>query len=292
MGDWRPFVFGGMASVAAECGTFPIDTTKTRLQIQGQQINGSNLTLKYRGMFHTAFRVSKEEGLIKLYSGLKPAVLRQATYGTIKIGIYHSMKKIFFTDVQDERLDVNVFCGIVAGVVASSMANPTDVLKIRMQSQHKSFAAKGLTASFIDVYQNEGVKGLWRGVGPTANRAAVICGVELPIYDFAKKELINRHISGDNIYTHFIASFIAGLAGAIASNPIDVVKTRMMNQRNIAPSMSETSTTIYKSQFDCVCRTIKYEGISALYKGFIPNWLRLGPWNIIFFVTFEQLRKL
>ena len=39
-------------------------------------------------------------------------------------------------------------------------------------------------------------------------------------------------------------------------------------------------------------QTVKLEGPLALYKGFIPTWLRLGPWNIIFFVTFEQLKKL
>ncbi len=33
-------------------------------------------------------------------------------------------------DVVDEKLLPNVFCGIVAGVVSSSMANPTDVLKV------------------------------------------------------------------------------------------------------------------------------------------------------------------
>lgn len=28
-------------------------------------------------------------------------------------------------------------------------------------------------------------------------------------------------------------------------------------------------------------QTVRTEGVMALYKGFIPNWLRLGPWNII-----------
>lgn len=34
-------------------------------------------------------------------------------------------------------------------------------------------------------------------------------------------------------------------------------------------------------------QTVKTEGVMALYKGFIPNWLRLGPWNII--VSFHEL---
>jgi hypothetical protein len=34
------------------------------------------------------------------------------------------------------------------------------------------------------------------------------------------------------------------------------------------------------------------EGFFALYKGFFPAWLRLGPWNIVFFIVFEQLKNL
>lgn len=38
-------------------------------------------------------------------------------------------------------------------------------------------------------------------------------------------------------------------------------------------------------------QTVKNEGFLALYKGFIPTWFRMGPWNIIFFITYEQMKK-
>jgi solute carrier family 25 protein 14/30 len=49
-------------------------------------------------------------------------------------------------------------------------------------------------------------------------------------------------------------------------------------------------STLFASVF--LFQTVRHEGAMALYKGFIPTWLRLGPWNIIFFVTFEQLKKI
>ncbi|GBO45035.1 Kidney mitochondrial carrier protein 1, partial [Araneus ventricosus] len=67
--DWRPFVYGGLASIAAEFGTFPIDTTKTRLQVQGQVSDAKFKEIKYRGMTHALLRISKEEGIRALYSG-------------------------------------------------------------------------------------------------------------------------------------------------------------------------------------------------------------------------------
>lgn len=99
MNDWRPFVYGGVSSVLAETGavatdyklihkcekqpiicisqicllksvgTFPIDTTKTRLQIQGQVIDSAHAKIKYRGMLHAFTRIFSEEGVAALYAG-------------------------------------------------------------------------------------------------------------------------------------------------------------------------------------------------------------------------------
>lgn len=49
-----------------QSGTFPIDLTKTRLQVQGQS---QYTEVRYRGMFHALFRIGKEEGVRALYSG-------------------------------------------------------------------------------------------------------------------------------------------------------------------------------------------------------------------------------
>ncbi|XP_059913392.1 brain mitochondrial carrier protein 1 isoform X2 [Gadus macrocephalus] len=323
--NWKPFIYGGMASIVAEFGTFPIDCTKTRLQVQGQ---AQYMEVRYKGMFHALYRIGKEEGVKALYSGISPALLRQASYGTIKIGTYNTLKRLFVTNPEDETMVINVFCGVVSGVLSSSMANPTDVLKIRMQAQG-SLLQGSMISNFVNIYKTEGTRGLWRvsrcsgsdrktnaqevktkpqclnpgrvwrhdvwsrgrspspqGVIPTAQRAAIVVGVELPVYDITKKHLISSGTMGDTILTHFISSFTCGLAGAVASNPVDVVRTRMMNQRALSGGPA------YKGTLDGVMQTWKNEGFFALYKGFWPNWLRLGPWNIIFFITFEKLKQM
>lgn len=66
------------------------------------------------------------------------------------------------------------------------------------------------------------------------------------------------------------------------SCPVDVIKTRIMNQRGQQ----------YSGSLDCLVKTVRHESILALYKGFFPTWARLGPWQFTFWVTYEQLRKL
>ncbi|ALC45059.1 Bmcp [Drosophila busckii] len=299
--DWRPFVYGGMASITAEFGTFPIDTTKTRLQIQGQKIDQTFSKLRYTGMTDAFVKISKEEGLRALYSGIWPAVLRQATYGTIKFGTYYTLKKLanergLLTDSDgSERVWSNILCAAGAGAISSAIANPTDVLKVRMQVHGKGTDQMGLMGCFKEIYKFEGMRGLWRGVGPTAQRAVVIASVELPVYDFCKLQLMSAF--GDHVANHFISSFIASLGSAVASTPIDVIRTRLMNQRHVTvlnggiTAAAAPTPKLYSGSIDCAVQTIRNEGVLALYKGFIPTWVRMGPWNIIFFITYEQLKK-
>lgn len=46
---------------------------------------------------------------------------------------------------------------------------------------------------------------------------------------------------------------------------------------------------LYKGSIDCFRQTVGKEGFGALYKGFIPVWIRLGPWAIVFWLTYERI---
>lgn len=65
-----------------------------------------------------------------------------------------------------------------------------------------------------------------------------------------------------------------------------------MNQRKLKKTGGPFPAHIYTGTADCFIQTFKNEGFWAFYKGFIPTWVRMGPWNIIFFVTYEQLKQL
>ncbi|CAH1408257.1 unnamed protein product [Nezara viridula] len=67
--------------------------------------------------------------------------------------------------------------------------------------------------------------------------------------------------------------FTAGATGAAAVYPIDLVKTRMQNQR-INPNTGER---MYNHSFDCFYKVIKYEGIRGLYRGLLPQVCGVAP---------------
>lgn len=61
----------------------------------------------------------------------------------------------------EEDVRVNVCCAVVAGMLSSAIANPTDVLKVRMQVLG-SHSQRGIMSCFQEIYREEGVAGLWR----------------------------------------------------------------------------------------------------------------------------------
>ena len=87
----------------------------------------------------------------------------------------------------------------------------------------------------------------------------------------------------DNMPLHFLSSAIAGFTAVVIGSPVDVVKTRIMNANPLTGQA-------YKGLFDCVYRTLTEEGVTAFYKGFIPNAGRIISWNIVMFVTLQQIR--
>lgn len=84
----------GTAACVADLVTFPLDTAKVRLQIQGESksINGSK---RYKGVFGTIFTMVRSEGPRSLYSGLVAGLHRQMTFASVRIGLYDSMKQFY-----------------------------------------------------------------------------------------------------------------------------------------------------------------------------------------------------
>ena len=118
-------------------------------------------------------------------------------------------------------------------------------------------------------------------------RAAILTAAQIPSYDHTKHTLKNHGLMHEGLRLHIVSSMIAGFVTAFVTSPVDVVKTRVMNQR-----IKGEGVVLYKSTIDCIAKTIRSEGIFGLYKGFIPNWMRIGPHTIITFLIFEQLRRL
>jgi len=171
-------------------------------------------------------------------------------------------------------------------------ATPSDLIKVRAQAAAAgSGRPPGLWATAVSIYKTEGgVRGLYRGVGPTTLRAAMLTATQLPTYDHAKYVLTTHPATAgrfrESDVLHFVCSMVAGVACATVVAPVDLIKSRFMNQ-----PVAGGKGLRYGSMADCLLQTVRGEGVLALWKGWTPSCIRLGPHTCISLLIFEKFRQ-
>lgn len=283
------FVGAGTAACIADLFTFPLDTAKVRLQIQGEAGGVGNTSsaqaMRYRGVFGTIATMVRTEGPRSLYNGLVAGLQRQMSFASVRIGLYDSVKQFYTKGSDHVGIGSRLLAGCTTGAMAVAVAQPTDVVKVRFQAQVGSSAASKRYQGTMDAYKTiakqEGFRGLWRGTGPNIARNAIVNCTELVTYDLIKDALLKSTPMTDDLPCHFTSAFGAGFCTTVIASPVDVVKTRYMN----------SACGQYSSALNCALAMLTKEGPMAFYKGFMPSFLRLGSWNVVMFVTYEQLKR-
>ncbi|KAL3066572.1 mitochondrial brown fat uncoupling protein 1 [Trematomus bernacchii] len=273
----------GAAACVADLITFPLDTAKVRLQIQGEKKGVEGI--RYRGVFGTISTMVRTEGPRSLYNGLVAGLQRQACFASVRIGLYDNVKNFYTGGTDQASILVRILAGCTTGAMAVSFAQPTDVVKVRFQAQMNLDGVArrytGTMQAYKHIFQNEGMRGLWKGTLPNITRNALVNCTELVTYDLIKEAILKHNLLSDNLPCHFVSAFGAGFVTTVIASPVDVVKTRYMN----------SPPGLYKSAINCSWIMMTKEGPSAFYKGFVPSFLRLGSWNVVMFVTFEQIKR-
>nr|GLL30646.1 mitochondrial substrate carrier family protein ucpB isoform X1 [Ipomoea trifida] len=273
------FGTSGISVAAATAITHPLDVLKVRLQMQlvGQR---GPLT----GMGKLSAHVVRNEGLGSLYRGLSPALMRSILYGGLRLGLYEPSKYVAEMAFDSSNILMKIGSGAFSGAVATALTNPVEVLKVRLQMNTKS--NRGPIRELQKIASREGVLALWKGVGPAMARAAALTASQLATYDESKRVFLKWTSLEEGLYLHLISSTIAGTVSTLITAPMDMVKTRLMLQRE------SNSAGMYKSGLHCAYQVLLTEGPRGLYKGGLAIFARLGPQTMITFIICEKLRKL
>uniref|UniRef100_A0A8D1SL19 Uncoupling protein 3 n=2 Tax=Sus scrofa TaxID=9823 RepID=A0A8D1SL19_PIG len=251
----------GTAACFADLLTFPLDTAKVRLQIQGE--NQAARSAQYRGVLGTILTMVRNEGPRSPYNGLVAGLQRQMSFASIRIGLYDSVKQLYTPKGSDHSsITTRILAGCTTGAMAVTCAQPTDVVKVRFQASiHAGPRSNRKYSGTMDAYRTiareEGVRGLWKGILPNITRNAIVNCAEMVTYDVIKEKVLDYHLLTDNLPCHFVSAFGAGFCATVVASPVDVVKTRYMNS---PPGQ-------YQNPLDCTLKMVTQEGPTAFYKG-------------------------
>ncbi|ORZ32408.1 mitochondrial substrate carrier family protein ucpB-like protein [Catenaria anguillulae PL171] len=294
-----------MSCMVAGAITNPMDVVKIRMQLQRALLDEAQVsTLTYRTFRQSALKILTEEGLRGLiWPGMTASVLRELSYSSIRFGLYGPVKRAVGTVLGsqpggDVGLAVKFASGMTTGAVGSCLANPLDLIKIRLQAEAgrvvNGVYTSGLRAGHRPTYSGTfsalttipraegGLSALYTGVLATAARASLLTAGQLASYDHTKYLLKSKYaLLTDGWTLHVLASVVAGLCASTVAAPADLVKSRIMG---------DPEHRHYKGVADCIVKTVREEGVRALFKGWVPSYLRIAPHFVISLPLFEQFR--
>lgn len=286
------FIAGGIAACGAVTATHPFETVKIRMQLQGELQHKGLQPHHYRGPIHGVSVIVRNEGLRGIYRGLGTAYIYQVLLNGCRLGFYDPMREtlagVFLKNEKAQNLFINMFCGAASGMIGAAAGSPFFLVKTRLQS-YSSFRPVGTQHQYRNafdglssIFRTEGFTGLYRGMGAAMIRTGFGSSVQLPTYFLAKRQLVRHAGIEEGPTLHLASSAVSGFVVCCFMHPPDTVMSRLYNQNG----------NLYKGVFDCLGKTIKTEGVFAIYKGFLPHLARILPHTILTLSLAEQTNKL
>lgn len=227
------FLSGATAACCSETITIPLDTAKVRMMLYG-------MSGKYATVTSTIKTIMTEQGTPRLWKGTLPACMRQCVFAGLKLAMYEPFRnKLCKTEEEMKMTPLykKIIAGIVSGGIACFFASPFDLVKIRMQDANKSKMYNGTFDCYKQIYLREGgIKGYFVGVWPNVGRNAFMNAAELSAYDTTRQLVLKYTNLPDHWTLYLFYGIMAGLVGSLCAQPVDLVKTRCMNNPEIYKS--------------------------------------------------------
>ena len=165
------FLAGSFSGVCSTVLFQPLDLIKTRIQTQP---DAGKLSMRGAGVM-----VIRNDGVLGLWRGLLPSLLRTVPGVGLYFGTAHSLR----SHISTKDASTSLMIGFVSRSVACTAMIPVTVIKLRTESNCQKLIATG----FSDIYKMEGIRGLTRGLLPTILRDAPFSGIYMMLYDSIKK---------------------------------------------------------------------------------------------------------
>ena len=233
----------------------------------------------FNGTFDALLKISKVEGLGSLWSGLSPTLVLAVPTTVIYFTAYEylklkSVQTITQRQAENYMTAISLASGGLARTLACVIVNPLELIRTKMQSQKMAF---GEVRKALEItVKSEGKVGLWKGVSASLMRDVPFSAIYWPCYEYLRP-------SEYNFSQICVAGAVAGSVASAATNPMDVIKTRIQIQ------LGENGVKMSNSQV--VQEIIQSHGIKGLWAGLTPRLLKVAPACAIMISSYEYCKR-
>ncbi|KAF9954117.1 hypothetical protein BGZ65_004233 [Modicella reniformis] len=250
----------------------------------------------YQGVVPTLRKMWAEEGFVGFMRGNGTNVIRIVPYSAVQFASYEQFKKLLMEPGKND-LDTprRLAAGALAGLTSVACTYPLDIVRTRLSIQSAQIAnteeaqaaLPGIWKTMAIIYTQEGgVVGLYRGLGPTLMGVAPYVALNFQAYEVLRAYLTPPGETSPSVVRKLLCGALAGSFAQTVTYPLDVLRRRMQVTQMAGVSYK------YSSTWDGVKKIIRQEGVRGLYKGMVPNYLKVAPAISISFVAYEQCKQM
>ncbi|XP_066313900.1 uncharacterized protein [Miscanthus floridulus] len=281
---------GGFAGAVSKTCTAPLARLTILFQVAG--MHSDVATLKKYSIWHEASRIFREEGFGAFWKGNLVTIVHRLPYSAISFYSYERYKNLLQTvpglDTDSNNVGVvRLLGGGLAGITAASLTYPLDVVRTRLATQTTTRYYKGIFHAVSTICRDEGVKGLYKGLGATLLGVAPSIAISFSVYESLRSHWQMERPHDSTAVVSLFCGSLSGIASSTATFPLDLVKRRMQLQ-GAAGTASVQKSTITRTIRDILQR----EGLRGFYRGIAPEYLKVVPSVGIAFMTYETLKSL
>ncbi|GKZ74381.1 hypothetical protein AnigIFM50267_011880 [Aspergillus niger] len=289
------FIAGGVAGAVSRTLVSPLERLKILLQIQSVGREEYKLSI-----WRALVKIGKEEGWKGFMRGNGTNCIRIIPYSAVQFGSYNFYKKFAESSPNAELSAMQrLLCGAAAGITSVTITYPLDIVRTRLSIQSASFEAlshrgvgeqlPGMFTTMVLIYRNEGgIVGLYRGIIPTVAGVAPYVGLNFMTYESVRKYLTPEGDATPGPLRKLLAGAVSGAVAQTCTYPLsrlsDVLRRRF--QINTMSGMGYQ----YASIMDAVKAIVAQEGLRGLFKGIVPNLLKVAPSMASSWLSFELTR--
>ncbi|ANZ74551.1 BA75_00457T0 [Komagataella pastoris] len=272
---------------AGLCSTLvnhPLDLIKLRLQLNSHQTSLSGgISSVVKDIVHLSTRNGRldSKALIKeFYRGITPNLVGNMASWALYFMCYNEYKTFF----ENPTSSTYLMSGFLAGWSTSILTNPIWVLKTRMVATHHSTPEgyNSLWEGASQILKKEGISGFWKGLTPALLNVSQ-GALQFTLYDTLKDSLYPENQKVLPTYQYIYVSGISKIIATVAFYPLQVLRSRMQGFELLKNRQSMSHLVI---------EIITNEGVPGLYKGIIPNLMRVLPATCITLAVYENTKNL
>ncbi|XP_061701815.1 peroxisomal membrane protein PMP34 [Syngnathoides biaculeatus] len=277
---------GAMGSVTAMTTFFPLDTAKSRLQVDESRKSKSTPVI--------LAEIAQEEGVLALYRGWFPVISSLCCSNFVYFYTFNTLKRLTPTGPRQSRLGVDLLTGIVSGAVNVILTTPMWVVNTRLKLQGAKFRNedlqqthyKGIFDAFSQIVASEGAATLWNGTLPSLI-LVLNPAVQFMFYESLKRRAGKggRKISSAEI---FLMGAVAKAVATTATYPLQTVQAILRFGQYKVEGKGGLMGSL-ANVFSLLMERIKKHGVLGLYKGLEAKLLQTVLTAALMFVVYEKM---